>query len=69
MEITYGTIIHHDGTIAKYESWIFETEEEFWNYYDQHADENTKADISDLSITKSIYITVAEYREAIKGDA
>jgi hypothetical protein len=69
MEITYGTTIHQDGTIAKYVSWTFETEEEFWTHYDQHADKNTKADLSNLSITKSSYITVAEYREAIKGDA
>ena len=68
-QITYGTTIHHDGTIAKFEDWTFETEEEFWNHYEQHANGDTKADISDLTITKRIYITVAEYRQAIKGDA
>ena len=61
-QITYGTTIHHDGTIAKFEGWTFETEEEFWNHYEQHANGDTNADISDLTITKRIYITVAEYR-------
>ena len=64
MQITYGTTIHFDGTIAKYENWTFETEEEFWNHYSLHADKDTNADIGDLSIRKRIYITVQEYREA-----
>jgi hypothetical protein len=63
-QITYGTTIHFDGTIAKYENWTFETEEEFWNHYSLHADKDTNADIGDLSIRKRIYITVQEYREA-----
>ena len=67
MEITYGTTIHSDGTIAKYEHWTFESKEEFWKHYDLNADENTKADLDDFSITKRIYITVEEYREAIKN--
>ena len=61
-QITYGTTIHHDGTIAKYECWTFETETEFWNHYEQHANGDTKADIPALTVTKRIYISVAEYR-------
>jgi len=67
MQITYGTTIHFDGTIAKYENWTFENEEEFWNHYSLHADKDTNADIGDLSIRKRIYITVQEYRDA-KGE-
>ena len=45
----------------------FETEEEFWKQYDLTADDDTTADPNDLTITKSAYITVEEYREAIKN--
>ncbi len=67
MKITYGATIHTDRTIAKYECWTFETEEEFWKEYDLIADENTTADPKEFSITKRTYITVEEYREAIKN--
>lgn len=67
VKITYGATIHTDKTIAKYECWTFETEEEFWKEYDLTADENTTADPKKFSITKRTYITVEEYREAIKN--
>ena len=66
-KITYGSTIHSDRTIAKYECWTFETEEEFWKQYDLIADDDTTADPKDLTITKKAYITVEEYREAIKN--
>ena len=71
-EITYGTKIHSDKTIAKYEHWTFETEEEFWNHYDLTFNDpkftgDTSASLESLSFRKRTYITVEEYREAIKG--
>ena len=63
-QITYGTTIHSDGTIAKYEIWTFETEEEFWTHYDLHAGKEMSADLQDFTISKRIYITVEEYRQA-----
>ena len=67
IKITDGSTIHTDRTIAKYECWTFETEEEFWKQYDLIADDNTTADPNDLTITKRAYITVEEYREAINN--
>ena len=67
IKITYGSTIHTDRTIAKYECRTFETEEEFWKQYDLTADDNTTADPHDLTITKRAYITVEEYREAINN--
>ena len=67
IKITYGSTIHTDRTIAKYECWTFETEEEFWKQYDLIADDDTTADPKGLRITKKAYITVEEYREAIKN--
>ncbi len=67
IKITYGSTIHTDRTIAKYECWTFETEEEFWKQYDLLADVDTTADLDKFSIRKTTYITVEEYREAIKN--
>lgn len=66
-KITYGTMIHYDGTIAKHECWTFENEEDFWNHHSLYADTNTSADIEKLSITQRCYITIQEYRDA-KGE-
>ena len=63
MKITYGTTIHSDGTIAKYEIWKFETAEEFWTHYDLHAGNEISADLQDFTISKRTYITVEEYRQ------
>jgi|TARA_B110000259_G_C13741520_1_gene292674 hypothetical protein len=65
-QITYGTMIHYDGTIAKYDCWTFENEEEFWIHYDLHVvgKRNISADLQKFTITNSTYITVEEYREA-----
>jgi len=67
IKITYGSTIHTDRTIAKYEHWTFETAEEFWKQYDLLADVDTTADLDKFSIRKTTYITVEEYREAIKN--
>ena len=50
IKITYGSTIHTDRTIAKYECWTFETEEEFWKQYDLTADDNTTADPNEITI-------------------
>jgi len=50
IKITYGNTIHSDKTIAKYEHWTFETEEEFWKQYDLIADSDTTAYIDSLTI-------------------
>ena len=65
-QITYGTTIHSDGTIAKYEIWTFETEEEFWKQYDLIADNDTTAYIDSLTIYQKKYILIEQYREEVK---
>jgi len=70
-QITYGTTIHHDGTIAKFEGWTFETEEEFWNQYDLIMENNSKkytisAEVDGFSISRTEWIKVSQYREEVK---
>ena len=66
VKITYGNIIHADKTIAKYEHWTFETEEEFWKQYDLIADNDTTAYIDSLTIYQKKYILIEQYREEVK---
>ncbi len=70
-DIKYGTTIHHDATISKTEVWICDSEEEFWSQYDLIMEDKSKkytitADTHELSISRSEFIKVSQYREEVK---
>ena len=65
-QITYGTTIHHDGTIAKFEGWTFETEEEFWKQYDLMSADGVVGDLGDLTLQVREWISIETYRKEVK---
>lgn len=64
--VRYAPTIHEDRTIAKWEMWECETEEEFWKIYDSLSSSLLTANIDTLTITVREYISVEQYRKEVE---
>ena len=70
IEITWGSMIHADGTLTKYETIYCNDEEEFWKVYDDESSrwKNLTANVKQFTIEKRTYGTTEEYRNRNNGE-
>ena len=64
VKITYGNIIHDDGTVLKRTTTTYETMDEFreaWNNLTTGEGYVREANIKELSIEQREYVPLAEY--------